>query len=55
MKDATKKLFANSTRGQLDIYALFDESSTITMLESDVADRIGLVGRKELFCYQWTN
>lgn len=42
-------------KGSVRTAALCDEASTITMIESSVANVIGLSGPVNPLCYQWTN
>ena len=37
----------------MDIYALFDDGSSITMLDRDVADKIGIRGKNIPLDIQW--
>lgn len=41
--------------GEINTYALFDEAATTTLIESRIADEIGLDGPIEPLCYQWLN
>ncbi|CAG9813428.1 unnamed protein product [Phaedon cochleariae] len=38
-----------------DTYALFDEGSTISLIETEVAEQLQLPGKNESFCMQWAN
>ncbi|XP_074039501.1 uncharacterized protein [Leptinotarsa decemlineata] len=42
-------------RGIVPILALCDEASTVTLLDAEVAETLGLTGTKESLCLQWTN
>ena len=39
----------------VDIFALLDSGSTVTLIDEKVADLVGLTGPKEPLCLQWTN
>lgn len=41
--------------GNIQMYALLEEGSTITLLENKIISMIGLVGGKDTLCMQWTN
>ncbi|XP_062541825.1 uncharacterized protein LOC134209813 [Armigeres subalbatus] len=38
-----------------EVFALFDEGSSLSMMDADVATRIGLHGRTSTVNYRWTN
>ncbi|XP_074034150.1 uncharacterized protein [Leptinotarsa decemlineata] len=44
-----------SPRGVVPFLALCDEASTVTLLDAEVAEKLGLTGTKESLCLQWTN
>lgn len=42
-------------RKRLEVLALCDEASTVTLIDERVANELGLSGSKESLCLQWTN
>lgn len=40
--------------GSLDIVALLDEGSTLTLLDNSISDAIGLTGEEKPLCFKWT-
>lgn len=53
LRIAPVKIYGPS--GILEIYALFDEGSTVSLMETEMAKRIGIHGRNEPFCMQWAS
>ena len=43
------------TGKQLNTYALFDEASTVTLLDKEVAEQLEISGNVKPLCVQWTN
>jgi len=41
--------------GEIKTYALFDEGSTVTMIDSSIAKKLGLKGEPDPLSLQWTN
>ncbi|XP_074034243.1 uncharacterized protein [Leptinotarsa decemlineata] len=41
-------------KGYINTYALFDEGSTIYLIESQIAEQLGLSGETKPLCMQWT-
>lgn len=48
-------ILTSSTGIQVETYALFDEASTITMIDEDISDELGLHGEIQPLSLQWTN
>ncbi|XP_074029231.1 uncharacterized protein [Leptinotarsa decemlineata] len=44
-----------SSQNELEIYALFDEASTVTLLDQDLADKMNLVGEETELGLKWTH
>ncbi|CAL8114202.1 unnamed protein product [Orchesella dallaii] len=42
-------------KGKINTYALFDEGATCSLLDAEVADKLGITGKKEKLVLQWTN
>ncbi|XP_074031894.1 uncharacterized protein isoform X1 [Leptinotarsa decemlineata] len=40
-------------KGYINTYALFDEGSTISLIESQIAEQLGLSGETKPLCMQW--
>jgi hypothetical protein len=40
-------------KGTIRVYALFDEGAGVTMLEEEIAEKIGLDGPSERLCLSW--
>jgi hypothetical protein len=40
-------------RAEVKVYALFDEGSTVTMMNSSLVKQLGANGMKEPLCVQW--
>ncbi|KAG5871799.1 hypothetical protein JTB14_034066 [Gonioctena quinquepunctata] len=47
--------FLSGPEGKVDIYALFDGASTITMIDAKLADEIGTSRSFETLKIKWTN
>ncbi|CAL8100448.1 unnamed protein product [Orchesella dallaii] len=42
-------------KGKINTYALFDEGATCSLLDAEVAEKLGITGKKEELVLQWTN
>ncbi|XP_058814579.1 uncharacterized protein LOC131678438 [Topomyia yanbarensis] len=43
------------TKGKVDTYAFLDDGSSVTLVEKEIAEAIGVAGKAESLCIQWTS
>ena len=48
-------VYLEGPKGKTKILAMCDEGSTVSLLDQDISDKLGLIGKNEPLCLQWTN